>query len=351
MRKIKWGILSTANIAQTQVIPAIQRSAIAEVEAIASSNGKAQGAAAELNIPRAYETYEELLQDPNIEAVYIPLPNNLHRKWVLEAARHGKHVLCEKPAALTAEEMIEMDRYCKEQNVLFMEAFMYQFHPQHSRVKEIISSGEIGEVKLIRSSFSFYLSDRDTDIRMDKNLGGGSIFDIGCYCIHAIRNIAESEPVRLNVQGKLDQESGVDLSAAAYLEFENGIQGLFDCSFESAFRQEYEVVGTKGRIVVPRAFRPDVNDGAGIIAVESDGQERMEQVFGDIYLLEVEHFSRAILDNRAPIYTAEETIANMRLIDACYTSLRNKKEVRFEGSMKKQQRNNVSTENIKSEES
>ena len=351
MSKIRWGILSTAQIAQTQVIPAIQRSSLAEVVAIASSSGKAGSVAAKFNIPLVFETYEELLQNPDIDAVYIPLPNSLHRKWVIEAARHGKHILCEKPAALTAGEMIEMDEHCKEQNVLFMEAFMYQFHPQHSRVKEIISSGEIGEVKLIRSSFSFYLSDRDTDIRMDKNLGGGSIFDIGCYCIHAIRNIAESEPVRLNVQGKLDQESGVDLSAAAYLEFENGIQGLFDCSFESAFRQEYEVVGTKGRIVVPRAFRPDVNDGAGIIAVESDGQERMEQVFGDIYLLEVEHFSRAILDNRAPIYTAEETIANMRLIDACYTSLRNKKEVRFEGSMKKQQRNNVSTENIKSEES
>ncbi|HAQ06782.1 MAG TPA: gfo/Idh/MocA family oxidoreductase, partial [Bacillus bacterium] len=144
MRKIKWGILSTANIALTQVIPAIQRSAKAEVEAIASSNGKAEVAAAKLNIPRAYETYEELLQDPNIDAVYIPLPNSLHRKWVLEAARHGKHVLCEKPAALNAEEMIEMDRYCKEQNVLFMEAFMYQFHPQHERVKEIIASGEIG---------------------------------------------------------------------------------------------------------------------------------------------------------------------------------------------------------------
>ncbi|MBT2678749.1 Gfo/Idh/MocA family oxidoreductase [Bacillus sp. ISL-35] len=327
MRKIKWGILSTANIAQTQVIPAIQRSASAEVEAIASSNGKAAAAAAELNIPRAYETYEELLQDPTIDAVYIPLPNSLHRKWVLEAARNGKHVLCEKPAALTAEEMIEMDRYCKEQNVLFMEAFMYQFHPQHERVKEIIASGEIGEVKLMRSSFSFYMEDRDTNIRMDRSLGGGSIYDIGCYCIHAMRTILEAEPANIHVHGKLDPDTGVDVSAVAYMEFDQGIQGVFDCSFEASFRNEYEIVGTKGRVLVPNAFRPDVSDGVGSIIVESEGQQRTEQVEGDIYLAEVDHFSEAILEKKPLIYPAEKTIANMRVIDACYSSLKKDEKV------------------------
>lgn len=327
MRKIKWGILSTANIAKTQVIPAIQRSAIAEAEAIASSNGKAAAAAAELNIPRAYETYEELLQDPNIDAVYIPLPNSLHRKWVLEAARYGKHVLCEKPAALTAQEMIEMERYCKEQNVLFMEAFMYQFHPQHERVKEIIASGEIGEVKLMRSSFSFYMEDRDTNIRMDRSLGGGSIYDVGCYCIHAMRTILEAEPVNIHVHGKLDAKTGVDVSAVVHLEFNQGIQGVFDCSFEASFRNEYEVVGTKGRVLVPNAFRPDVSGGVGTITVESDGQQRTEQFEGDIYLAEVDHFSEAILEKKPLIYPAEQTIANMRVIDACYSSLDKDEEV------------------------
>lgn len=327
MRKIKWGILSTANIAQTQVIPAIQRSAIAEIEAIASSSGKAAEVAAKLNIPRVYDTYEELLLDPNIDAVYIPLPNSLHRKWVLEAAKHGKHILCEKPAALTAEEMVEMDRYCKEQNVLFMEAFMYQFHPQHERVKEIIASGEIGEVKLIRSSFSFYMEDRDMNIRMDKSLGGGSIYDVGCYCIHAMRFILGAEPVKVHVHGKLDSESGVDVSAVAYLEFDRGIQGVFDCSFEATFRQEYEVVGTKGRILVPRAFRPDVSGNVGLVTVESDGRQRTEQLEGDIYLLEVDHFSAAILEKKPLFYPAKKTIANMRVIDACYSSLEKKEEV------------------------
>lgn len=327
MRKIKWGILSTANIAQTQVIPAIQRSAIAEVEAIASSNGKAEAAAAELNIPRAYETYEELLQDPNIDAVYIPLPNSLHRKWVLEAARHGKHILCEKPAALTAGEVIEMKRYCEEQKVLFMEAFMYQFHPQHKRVKEIIASGEIGEVKLMKSSFSFYLEDRDTNIRMDRSLGGGSIYDVGCYCIHAIRTMLEAEPVNIHVRGKQDPDTGVDVSAVGYMEFDQGIQGVFDCSFEASFRNEYEVVGTKGRVFVPRAFRPDFSDGVGTITVESAGQQRIEQVEGDIYLAEIDHFSEAILEKKPLIYPAEQTIANMRVIDACYSSLEKNEKI------------------------
>jgi D-xylose 1-dehydrogenase (NADP+, D-xylono-1,5-lactone-forming) len=327
MKKIKWGILSTANIAQTQVIPAIQRSDLAEVEAIASSSGKAAEVAARLNIPRVYDTYEELLQDPNIDAVYIPLPNSLHRKWVLEAAKHWKHILCEKPAALTAQEMIEMDRYCKEQNVLFMEAFMYQFHPQHQRVKEIIASGEIGEVKLMRSSFSFHMEDREANIRMDKSLGGGSIYDVGSYCIHSMRYILEAEPVKVHAHGRLDPETCVDVSAVAYLEFDRGIQGVFDCSFEASFRQEYEVVGTRGRLLVPRAFRPDVNGDVGLVTVESNGQQRIEEMEGDIYLLEVDHLSEAILEKSHLIYSAEKTIANMRVIDACYSSLEKKEEV------------------------
>jgi D-xylose 1-dehydrogenase (NADP+, D-xylono-1,5-lactone-forming) len=324
---MKWGILSTANIAQTQVIPAIQRSTLAGVEAIASTSGKAAEVASQLNIPRVYDTYEELLLDPDIDAVYIPLPNSLHRRWVLEAAKHGKHILCEKPAALTAQEMIEMDRYCKEQNVLFMEAFMYQFHPQHERVKEIIASGEIGDVKLMRSSFSFFMEDRGTNIRMDKSLGGGSIYDVGCYCIHAMRNILEAEPGKVHVHGKLDSETGVDVSAIVYLEFDQGIQGVFDCSFDASFRQEYEVVGTKGRILVPRAFRPDVNGGVGLITIECNGLQRTEQVEGDIYLLQVEHFSKTILEKKLLIYPAEKTIANMRVIDACYSSLEKGNEV------------------------
>ncbi|MFC3885475.1 Gfo/Idh/MocA family protein [Bacillus songklensis] len=323
MEKVRWGILSTANIAQTMVIPAIHRSKNAEVIGIASRSIKAKEVASQLNIPKSYDTYEALLQDPDIDAVYIPLPNHLHKKWVIEAANHGKHVLCEKPAALNAEETIEMIKVCREKNVKFMEAFMYQFHPQHKRVREIIASGEIGEVKLMRSSFSFYLDQREENIRMNKEMGGGSIYDIGCYCIHAIRNVLGSEPSKIEVYGEIDPLYGVDMSAIAYLKLKNGVNAIFDCSFDMVLRQQYEIVGTEGQIFVPRSFRPDLNGGEGVIIVQRETEERTEKIPGDIYVLEVEHFSEIILEDGQPFYSAENVIQNMRVIDACYQSIKN----------------------------
>ncbi|MBT2758366.1 Gfo/Idh/MocA family oxidoreductase [Mesobacillus foraminis] len=324
MGNIRWGILSTANIALTQVLPAIQRSENGKVLAIASESGKAKKAAEEYNIPKAYDSYEALLRDPEIDAVYMPLPNHLHKKWVVEAARSGKHILCEKPAALTQEETKEMINTCGDHGVTFMEAFMYQFHPQHKRVREIIQSGEIGDVKLMRSSFSFYLDDRETNIRAAKEKGGGSLYDVGCYSIHAIRNILGAEPVEVSVQGVIDPERKVDLSAFGYLKFENGIQASFDCSFDMAFRHEYEVVGTKGKIHVPRAFRTDVDGGEGLVIVQTEKGIRTEQLYGDIYELQVSHFAQAILENKEPIYRVDNTLQNMRVIDWCNQSMEQK---------------------------
>lgn len=327
MNKIRWGILSTANIAQTELIPAIFRAKNAEVIAIASRGSKVHQVALDLNIPRAYENYDELLEDKNIDAVYIPLPNHLHKEWVFKAAKQGKHVLCEKPVALTAEEAHEMVQICKENNVKFMEAFMYQFHPQHARVKEIISSGEIGEVKLIRSSHSFYFQDRDGDIRMNQDMGGGSIYDVGCYSIHAIRNILQTEPSKVHVYAEIDSDTNVDTSAFAYMELENGVKALVDCSFDMVGRNEYEIVGTQGSIKVPYAFRPDRNGGVGHVIVKNENSIREEMLFGDIYCLEVEHFSQAILEDFQPIYSGESAINNMRVINAFYESIKTGKSV------------------------
>lgn len=318
MKKVRWGIISTANIAQTQLIPAIFRSDNAEAAAIASRSNKVQGVAAALNIPKSYESYEELLDDPEIDAVYIPLPNHLHKEWVLKAAAKGKHILCEKPAALNAKEAAEMIQVCQASDVKFMEAFMYQLHPQHARVKEIMASGEIGDVKLIRSSHSFYLENRESDIRMDKSMGGGSIYDLGCYSIQAIRHLTDAEPVEVQVVSERDAATGVDMLSSAYLVLDNGMTAIFDCSFDMVSRNEYEVVGTKGTIKVPYAFRPDINAGMGLVIVETDGTVRQEKIYGDLYRLEVEHFSSAVLDNSALAITAESTIQNMRVIDACY---------------------------------
>jgi D-xylose 1-dehydrogenase (NADP+, D-xylono-1,5-lactone-forming) len=321
MHKVRWGILSTANIALTQVIPAIQRYEDSEVVAIASNSGKAQQAAEKLNISKFYDSYEALLGDSSIDAVYIPLPNHLHKHWVMEAAKHGKHILCEKPASLTAEETAEMIQYCRSHNVKFMEAFMYQFHPQHNRVKEILASGAIGEVKQMRASFSFYLDDRDTNIRMNKEMGGGSIYDVGCYCIHAIRNILESEPLSVQANALVDSQTGIDLTSAGSMIMENGTVASFDCSFDSTFRNEYEIIGTKGQIHVPRAFRPDVEGGEGLILIQNAEGERNEKVSGDIYRSEIAHISQSIMQDFDLSAFEENTTKNMQTIDACYQSI------------------------------
>ena len=322
MKKVRWGILSTAKIAQKSLIPAFDRAQNAVVAGIASSSGKAEEVAAQFNIAKSYSSYEAMLQDPDIDAVYIPLPNHLHKKWTIEAAKHGKHILCEKPASLTAEETKEMVDFCRESNVKFMEAFMYQFHPQHERVREIIKSGEIGEIKFMRASFSFFLAQPEGNIKMDPEKGGGSLYDVGCYAIHSIRNILGAEPVEVDVHANVDSDYQVDTSAYGYMQMENGVHAHFDCSFDMAFRAEYEVIGTKGQIKVPRAFRPDNHGGEGLVIVQKEGVTREEKIVADIYREEVEHISQVILTDGEPSYTGENAIQNMRVIEACYQSIK-----------------------------
>lgn len=333
MKKIRWGVLSTAKIAQTQLIPAIMSSRNAEVAGIASKNSEAaKQIAAAFRIPKVYESYEALLQDPDIDAVYIPLPNHLHKEWTLQAARHGKHVLCEKPAALTAEEATDMVTYCQEKNVKFMEAFMYQFHPQHERVREIISTGEIGEIKLMKSSFSFYLEERRANIRMDKTMGGGSLYDVGSYTLHAIRQILQAEPAEVFAQADIDSATGVDLSARGFLKLNNGVNAIFDCSLDMVRRNEYEIIGTKGTIKATYGFRPDMlNGGVGVIVVHKGDVTREEKIKSGAnpYVLEVEHFSDAILQHEQPLQTGHSTIQNMRVIDACFESIKTGKTVKL----------------------
>lgn len=327
MTSIRWGVLSTAGIAQTALLPAFKRSSNAVVTAIASLSGleKAKSVANEHNIEKVYDNYEKLLEDSDIDAVYIPLPNHLHKKWVIEAAKRGKHILCEKPAALNAKEVIEMNNICKEHDVLFMEAFMYQFHPQHNRVLEIIDSGEIGEVLYMQGGFTFLMpeEDRTDNIRMSHEKGGGSIYDIGCYPIHAVRQILGSEPISVNAEAIIDPNYHVDTDVVAHLTFSNGVRATIDSSFSLAMRHEYRVFGTDGSITVPRAFRPDIHGGEGLVIIEKSGNYQIETIHGDIYRLQVEHFSDAIFNGSTELkQTFDDTIQNMRVIDACYESIR-----------------------------
>ncbi|WP_374717219.1 Gfo/Idh/MocA family protein [Geobacillus thermodenitrificans] len=321
-RSVRFGIISTAAIAKDVMIPAIRRTDCAEVVAIASGSGKAKQAARELGIPKAYDRYEQLLDDPDVDAVYIPLPNSLHAEWTIKAAKKKKHVLCEKPAALCEEDVRRMIEACEENSVLLMEAFMYQFHPQHERVKQLLAAGEIGEVKYMRTHFSFYLQDRETNIRMNAELGGGSLFDVGCYCVHSTRYILDAEPMELFVQSHFDPHRSVDVTANGWMKMENGVFAQFACSFDLFFQNEYEVVGTNGKIVVSRAYRLDMDGGEGrVTIVTANDDQREETVLGDQYALQIEHFSRAILEGAPLLYSPERMIKQARALDACRASM------------------------------
>ncbi|MEK4384383.1 Gfo/Idh/MocA family oxidoreductase [Solibacillus sp. FSL W7-1464] len=327
MNTVKWGVLSTADIAQTQLIPALKRAENAEIIAIASRGPKIHAIAENLEIKKAYESYDELLNDHEVEVIYIPLPNDLHKEWVIKAAKAGKHILCEKPAALNEADLEEMITVCNEENVQFMEAFMYQFHPQHIRVKEIIGSGEIGEVKLYKSSHSFYFENRQGNIRMDAQKGGGAIWDVGCYSVHAMQLILEKEVKSISFKKIVDSETTVDVSAFGIVEMENEIHGMIDCSFDMTERNEYEIVGTKGTIKVKNAFRPDRLSGNGQITINTLTTERIEQIGGDIYKLEVEYFSDAVRTKRDLALQHNYSRQNVRILHAIQQSVTTNQQI------------------------
>jgi len=323
MTKVRWGILSSANIAKKSMVPAIHEADNAELVAVASMSGKAEATAAEWGAKSHYDSYEALLKDPEIDAVYIPLPNALHKPWVIEAAKHKKHVLVEKPAGITSEEILEMGGAARQNSVIWMEAFMYQFHPQHHYVKKLIQEGSIGDVKRFRASFSFPLDLSSDNIRLRQNLGGGSLYDVGCYCVHASRFILDEEPLKVFSSARKLNDSSVDISATGILTFANA-DAVIDCSFEEANVNRYEVVGTKGTIEVPFAFRPDKNpnDGKGeVILKNSMGDILDHQLFeANQFTIQIQHFSQCILNGVEPMYSAESTYNNMKVIEAMYQS-------------------------------
>ncbi|MFC7060892.1 Gfo/Idh/MocA family protein [Halobacillus seohaensis] len=321
---MKWGIMSAANIAKKALIPALQRTEGAEVYAIASQSGKEKEVSEEFNIPYTYDNYEALLEDPKVEAVYIPLPNHLHKEWTIKAAEAGKHVLCEKPASLTQADVREMMRACEANGVYFQEAFMYQFHPQHQKVKSLIEQGEIGEVTLLRSSFSFNFDRSQYNIRLDPSKGGGSLWDIGCYGVHSALHILDREVKSLTTTAKMDEQFGVDTTAVATLLLEDDIIVQVDCSFDAHFRNEYQVIGTKGMLRVHDAYRPDKNDHQGKITLENNYGERSFEEYGDQYSLQVEAFMKAINEKESLDKYHKETFRYLDVMEKIQHSLKYK---------------------------
>jgi predicted dehydrogenase len=323
VRKVRWGIISTADIGVKKVIPGIMKSPHSEVIAIGSRDAeKARVAARSLGIPRSYGSYEDLLADPDIDAVYNPLPNHLHVPLTLAATQAGKHVLCEKPIAMTAGEAEQLRQIPPGRLVL--EAFMVRFHPQWHRAREIVRSGELGEVRAIRAVFS-YFNDDPANVRNILDIGGGGVMDIGCYPVVGARFLFEAEPIRVVSLVDRDPNFGTDRLASVVADFGGGRQLSFVCSTQTVGQQKVEVLGTKGRLEIIIPFNAPADERTAILidtGAPFDGSLARREILPavDQYSEEAEAFALAVLGEKPLPYGIEDAIAQMRVLDAIFAS-------------------------------
>jgi len=322
-KKVRWGILSTANIGLQKVIPGIQKSAHSEVVAIASRDlGRAQAAANTLGIARAYGSYEELFADPDIDAIYNPLPNHLHVPMTVAAAKAGKHVLCEKPMALSAADAQAL-RACPPDR-LVLEAFMIRFHPQWARAREIVRSGELGEIRSINAVFTYFNAD-PANVRNQADIGGGGIMDIGCYPITAARYLFESEPLRVVSLVERDPGFGTDRLASVLADFGGGRQLSFTCSTQTVPHQRVQVFGSKGKLEVIIPFNAPADERTAITVdtgAPFDGSLARREILPavDQYAEQAEAFALAVLGQSSLPWGIDDAIASMKVIDAIFAS-------------------------------
>jgi len=325
MTTLRWGILSTADIARKKVIPGLLKADRCEVVAIASRDAaQARRVADGLGIPTAHGSYEALLADPGVDAVYIPLPNYLHAEWTIVAARAGKHVLCEKPLAMTAADAERMVAACANEGVRLMEAFMYRLHPSWVAVREIVASGRIGRLIAIQSWFSYY-NDDPTNIRNQREAGGGALFDIGCYSVNLSRMLFDAEPSDVRASMAHDADSGVDIVTSAILEFAEGTAS-FTCSTRAETDQRVHVYGSEGRlsIGIPFNIPPDRPTHVYVIAggdpPVAPATETLTFETADPYTVEAERFAAAILDDLPTPTPPEDAVANLRVIERIFAA-------------------------------
>jgi predicted dehydrogenase len=322
MERVRWGVLSTANIGLKKVLPAMQRGRYCQIEAIASRDlDKAQAAARQLGIPRVYGSYEALLADPEVEAVYIPLPNHLHVPWSIKALEAGKHVLCEKPIGLTSGEaraLLAASHQHPELKV--MEAFMYRHHPQWQRARQIVTEGGVGELRTIQSFFSYYNVDAN-NIRNQADIGGGGMMDIGCYCISVSRFIFDAEPERVMGIVEYDPTFQTDRMASGILDFRRGA-ATFTCSTQLAPYQRVQIVGTEGRVEIEIPFNAPPDRACRMWHQQGEAIEEILLEVVDQYTIQGDLFSRAVLDDGEVPTPLEDAVANMEAIEAIFRSAR-----------------------------
>jgi xylose dehydrogenase (NAD/NADP) len=324
-RKIRWGVLGYARIARECVMPAIARAANSELAALASRNeANLTEARVKFGSIRTHAGYEALLHDPEIDAVYIPLPNSLHRDWVLRAAQHGKHVLCEKPLGLNATECREMVDAAASHGVLLMEAFMYRYTDRTAKVREVLRSGALGELRFIEASFRFLL-DRPASIKLKPELGGGALYDVGCYPVNFVGLVADEiagQPgsgcaLPAGVAAGCVRSGGVDTIFSGLLRYPSGLVAAVHCGFNAHKRVRAEIVGTRGVLEIPDTYF----DNPGELTLTAGEERRVIPVAGsDRYRLEVEDFADAILQSRPPQFSLAESLRNATVLDRLFAA-------------------------------
>jgi predicted dehydrogenase len=324
IKKVRWGVLGVAGIAVKKVIPAMQQGLWSEVTAIASRDtSRAERASRELGLAKAYGSYEELLADPEVDAVYNPLPNHLHVEWSVKAAEAGKHVLCEKPLGVSAEEARELLAVRDRTGVKVGEAFMVRTHPQWLGVLDLIASGRVGAVRSVAGYFSYNNTDPN-NIRNVAEYAGGALMDIGCYLVYFSRLAFGAEPVRAVALAEIHPQTKTDVLTSAILDFPTG-HSIFTCSTRVTPHQRVQIVGTRGRIevLVPVNSAPDqtsrvlLDDGSDIYG---GGVETLEFEPCDQYTIQGDLFSRCVLEDTEPPVPLEESVKNMAVIDAIFRS-------------------------------
>lgn len=323
---LRLGILGTADIAVNRVIQCLEKSKKVDVCAISSREiGNAKVWADRLGIDVYYGSYEELLDSKEIDAVYIPLPNNLHCEWTIKALLKGKHVMCEKPLAVTCVEVRQMIKVSRERELVLMEGFMYRFHPRNQAVFEMSKNGTIGEIRAIESAFSYVL-DNPSSYLMSRELGGGALYDVGCYCVNVSRLVTGSEPVEVYGTYNLT-DSKVDLTFSARMRFSKGILSSFHVSMNEEPRFYYRVIGDRGLIEVPWAF-VSFGKQTHLILQKNEKQEKTQFKAADEYRLEFEHFADSVLNNKPLLYNIEDSLKNVYVLEALMKSAQKGKPVR-----------------------
>ena len=318
---LKWGILGTAKIAHDSLIPAIKTSRKNELYAVASRSLTKAEEFARLNmIPKVFGTYDELLQDPTVQAVYIPLPNSMHKMWAIEAMKAGKHVLCEKPIGLNEQEAREIVAVAEEMQVVLMEGFMYRYHPRFAKLIELIQKGSVGNIRFIHSAFTYNMTNPN-DIRLIPELGGGALMDVGCYCIDISRQVTQREPISVQAQ-YYEGNTGVDLQVIATMDFGDNIYSVFEVGFNTFSRQVCQIAGTAGTLDIIDPFK----------TFSKITRARLKTLEGDKtilfwgkneYVKMLDQFQRMVTRKDAPIFPLSDSINDMKVIDAIVQSMHN----------------------------